>query len=447
MSAIARYFHAIGKTVAGYDRTATQLTEELIEDGINIHFLDNKALIPEAFFAERENTLVVYTPAVPETHTELRYFQENEYALMKRSQVLGLITTELDALAVAGTHGKTTTSTMVAHIFNESIGCNAFLGGISSNFKNNLLINKKSRFVTVEADEFDRSFLTLYPKSAIVTAIDADHLDIYGTKLEIENAFKQFVSQIKPDGELILKYGVELDKPKGLKVYTYGVETKEADFYAQDLKLEKGYYTFCLHTPKGSIKGIKLGIPGRVNVENAVSAAAMALLNGVSAEALKNALCSFKGVKRRFDVKLMTEDVVYIDDYAHHPEEIRAFVSSVRAMFPKRKITGVFQPHLFSRTKDFAGQFADSLGLLDELILLDIYPAREEPIPGITSEIIYNVVSLEEKSMVKLDDLCGFMHNKEFDVLVTMGAGNIDRMVEPIYNIVMGLHQIKTPKH
>lgn len=447
MSALALYFNALGKNVVGYDRTATTLTGNLMKEGIDIHFIDNMDLIPVKFRESADKTLIIYTPAIPKMHSELKYFQENNYNIYKRSQVLGMLTKEFESIAVAGTHGKTTTSTMLAHIFNSSIGCNAFVGGISVNYNSNFILNKESKHVIVEADEFDRSFLTLFPKSAIITSMDADHLDIYKDKADIVNTFYEFVSQIEKDGNLVIKHGLSIPLSICKNVFTYDLENTAADFHTKNLKEKGGFYSFTLVTPDKEIKDFKLGVPGRINVENAIAACAISLIHGIEAKDLKNALTDFKGVKRRFEIKINTKEVAFIDDYAHHPEEIKAFLASIKEMYPNRKITGIFQPHLYSRTRDFAVEFAESLNVLDQLILLDIYPAREEPIPGVTADIILDKVSIENKHQISKSDLCDLVRILEVDVLVTMGAGDIDKILEPIYNILMGLHQITSPEN
>jgi UDP-N-acetylmuramate--alanine ligase len=431
MSAIARYFHSIGKNVYGYDRTSTQLTKELNQEGIKITFEDDLSTIPEQFTNKR-TTLVVFTPAIPKEHRQLSYFRLNQFVIMKRSQVLGLLSDGLNGIGIAGTHGKTTVSTITAHIFRKSaLDCNAFLGGISRNYQSNLLLSKDSPWVVLEADEFDRSFLQLHPKIAVVTSMDADHLDIYGEKEELEKTFQQYVSQIKEDGILIHKKGLQLD---AAKKYTYAVE-EQADFYANNLQLIEGYYQFDLVHPKGIVSGLKLSYPGKINVENAVAASAVALMSGVTEEELRGALADFKGVRRRFDYQIREKDLVYIDDYAHHPKELEETILSVRSIYPNQKIVGVFQPHLYTRTRDFAEDFAKSLNLLDELILLEIYPARELPIEGVSSEIILNNIKIPATLCTK-NDLLKKIEVKSFDVLLSLGAGDIDKLVEPIKNLL-----------
>jgi UDP-N-acetylmuramate--alanine ligase len=434
MSALARYYKHEGYIVAGYDKTPSDLTDELEKEGINIHFDDCAANIPEQF--RHQDTLVVYTPAIPDNSNELSYFREKEIVPVKRSAVLGMIAKHKKTLAVAGTHGKTTTSTLLAHLLTvASDGCIAFLGGISKNYNSNLLLSKNN-IIVAEADEYDRSFLRLFPHIAIVTAADADHLDIYGTKKEMQKSFGDFVSQIDSDGALILKKGTDIPLDKvSCKIYSYSYNNKEADFYAANIELKEGSYKFDIHTPVGIIDNCILGLPGWVNIENAVAAVAAAILADVDKNRLRAALCSFAGVKRRFDVQINTSKYVYIDDYAHHPEELRAAITSVKQMFAGRKVLGIFQPHLYTRTRDFAAEFAESLNLLDELILLDIYPARELPIEGVTSEIIFDKVTIVNKRMCSKDELLNLLAHTDVDVLITLGAGDIDRLVEPICSL------------
>lgn len=428
MSAIARYYNTKGLKVSGYDKTPSDLTRALESEGIEIHYEDNTKYIPE----DVERTLVVYTPAIPHDMGELVYVQNNGYRVIKRSRMLGEIAQGQHCLAVAGTHGKTTTSTLLAHLFNDgSEGCSAFLGGISKNYGTNLLVSTND-VIVAEADEFDRSFLQLYPDIAAITSMDADHLDIYGDKSHIQEAFKAFASQVS--GTVILKHGLDIDnKDTKAKIQTYSYDNAEADFYGSDIvRDECGYFTFNLNWPGGKIEGCRLGIPGWINTENAIAASAIALTYGMKPADVKKALGTFQGVKRRFDIHLNTSKCSYIDDYAHHPKEISSAVSSMRDIFPGRKLTAVFQPHLFTRTRDFADEFAESLSNVDKLILLDIYPAREEPIPGVTSEIIFDKVTLDNKVLMKKEELMGYLKDEPVDILITFGAGNIDRFIEPI---------------
>lgn len=438
MSALARYFISLNKSVAGYDRTETLLTRELSLEGMMIHYSDSVTSIPVSF-RNSKDTLVIFTPAVPSDHTELNYFRNNRFEIKKRAEVLGIISRSKDVLAVAGTHGKTTTSTMVSHLLkNSSIDCNAFLGGIALNYNSNLLLSAKSKYVVVEADEYDRSFLQLNPMAAIVTSMDADHLDIYGTYSEYKRAFLQFVSQIKPGGFLIIKKGIDIGGiPDNIRSFTYSLKDI-ADFYARNIRINDGFYHYDVVTPTGVIKNIKLGFPGLLNVENSIAAIAMAFLVNTGEDAIKKAMESFLGVKRRFEYHIKTETLVFIDDYGHHPEELRYTIESVREMFPGKKITGVFQPHLYSRTNDLADEFARSLSLLDELILLEIYPARELPIPGVTSEMVLNKVSIPNKYICLKKDLVNFVETMDMpEVIITMGAGDIDTFIEPIKNILL----------
>lgn len=439
MSALARYFEAKGKHVAGYDKTPSDLTAALINEGIRIHYMDDVALIP-ADCKQVDSTLVVYTPAIPETHAELNYFRENGFTLMKRAQVLGEITRSERGLCVAGTHGKTTTSSMLAHLLKQShVDCNAFLGGILKNYNSNLMLSDKSDLAVIEADEFDRSFHWLNPYMAVITAVDPDHLDIYGTPEAYRESFEHFTSLIRPDGCLVMKKGLQLQPrlPKGAKLYTYSA-TEEADFFARNIRIGNGDIVFDFVTPMDCIEDVKLGVPVKVNIENGVAAMALAQLNGVTDEEIKRGMASFAGPVRRFDFHLKRNDIVLLDDYAHHPAELKASIQSVKELYPDKKITGIFQPHLYTRTRDFAADFAASLSLLDELILLDIYPAREEPIPGVTSQLIFDQVTLKKKRMIKKEELLDLVKKEaaDFQVVLMLGAGNIDRLVEPVKQIL-----------
>ena len=439
MSALARYFEAKGKHVAGYDKTPSDLTATLINEGIRIHYMDDVALIP-ADCKQVDSTLVVYTPAIPETHAELNYFRENGFTLMKRAQVLGEITRSERGLCVAGTHGKTTTSSMLAHLLKQShVDCNAFLGGILKNYNSNLMLSDKSDLAVIEADEFDRSFHWLNPYMVVITAVDPDHLDIYGTPEAYRESFEHFTSLIRPDGCLVMKKGLQLQPrlPKGAKLYTYSA-TEEADFFARNIRIGNGDIVFDFVTPTGCIEDVKLGVPVKVNIENGVAAMALAQLNGVTDEEIKRGMASFAGPVRRFDFHLKRNDIVLLDDYAHHPAELKASIQSVKELYPDKKITGIFQPHLYTRTRDFAADFAASLSLLDELILLDIYPAREEPIPGVTSQLIFDQVTLKKKRMIKKEELLDLVKKEaaDFQVVLMLGAGNIDRLVEPVKQIL-----------
>lgn len=428
MSAIARYYKFQGCEVSGYDHTESDLTKQLVKEGIEVHYTDSPELIP----ANIENTLVIYTPAVPETLGELQYVKQQGYKLIKRSKALGEITRGQSCLAVAGTHGKTTTSTLVAHILQGTQkGCSAFLGGISKNYGTNLLVSKNS-IVVVEADEFDRSFLQLHPSIAAITAMDADHLDIYGTLANLQEAFREFASQVSET--LIIKKGLPISASDlSAKVYTYSFDDEKSDFHAKNLRLDAdGHYTYDLVRPGGVLENIKMGTLGWVNVENSIAAAAICLCYGVDAQVIRKAIESYRGACRRLDEKFNRDGRVYIDDYAHHPAELATTISSLKEIFPGKKITAIFQPHLYTRTRDFAPEFAKALSAVDKLILLDIYPAREEPIEGVDSEIIFKDVTAPEKVLIKKEELMDTLQKEDIEVLVTFGAGNIDRFVEPI---------------
>ena len=427
MSAIARYYNAKGFKVSGYDKTPSPLTEALENEGIEVHYEDNTDYVPK----DVAETLVVYTPAIPKDMGELVYVQEKGYRVIKRSRMLGEISQGQRCMAVAGTHGKTTTSTLVSHIFTASgEGCSAFLGGISKNYNTNLLISSND-VVVAEADEFDRSFLQLFPEIAVITSMDADHLDIYGDEAHIREAFKAFASQVS--GTVIKKYGLDITpEDTKAKIMTYSFGNASADFYSE--ALENGHFN--LHYPGGVIEDCVVGIPGWVNVENATAAAAIGLTYGLNPSKIKGALASFSGVKRRFDIQVKRPDCVYIDDYAHHPEEISAALSSIRKSYPDMKMTVVFQPHLYTRTRDFAPEFAEALSKADKLILLDIYPAREEPIPGVTSEIIFKDVTCQEKVLLLRSELMDYLKNEKVEMLVTLGAGDIDRFVGQIADML-----------
>ena len=432
MSAIARYFKFKGLNVAGYDKTESELTDTLQKEGIDVHYVDNVDFIPK----DIENTLVVYTPAIPHDLKELKYVMDNGYNVFKRSKVLGEITDGERCLAVSGTHGKTTTSTLTAHILDESgEGCSAFLGGLSKNYGTNLLMSHTPT-VVVEADEFDRSFLQLHPEIAVITAMDADHLDIYGDLEHVHEAFKAFASQVS--GTVIAKLGLDItSKDTNAKILRYHYNDPKADFYARNPQPDKlGYFSFDIVWPGGVIEGVKCGTPGWVNVENSVAAAAICLTYGLKPEAIKHAIGTFQGVKRRLDIHVNTEKISYIDDYAHHPKELSTAISSMRDIFPGRKLTAIFQPHLYTRTRDFADDFAAALSKVDKLILLDIYPAREEPIPGVTSEIIFDKVTAPEKVMLHKEELMGYLEKEPVDVLITFGAGNIADFIAPITELL-----------
>lgn len=430
MSALARYFVHRNKVVSGYDRTSTVLTQQLEKEGIGIHYEDSIENIPPSILDKPQDTLVIFTPAIPKEHKQLNYFRENKYNIFKRSEILGEISKLHQSVGVAGTHGKTTVSTMLSHIlYCSSVGCNAFLGGISKNYDSNLLLGN-SKVMVAEADEFDRSFLRLNLDYAIVTAMDADHLDIYGTKEGIDSAFQELVDKIEPKGLVITNHKLNI-QPKKARKLTYSLDNQDADFVGELMK-NNTEPIFNLKTPKGKVDNIKLGVPGLMNIENAVAAAAMALELGVLENELKKALASFKGIKRRFELVYKSDEVVYIDDYAHHPEEINALMRSVKSLYPERKVTGIFQPHLYTRTRDFADGFAESLESLDEIILLPIYPAREEPIPGVESEMLLEKIENKNKTIIEKEELVNHLSKEKLDVLLTIGAGNIDTLCEPI---------------
>lgn len=439
MSALLRYFLAKGKKVAGYDRTPSDLTFKLNREGAVIHYEDDVTQIPD-YCRDPQKTLVVYTPAIPENHTELTYFKEHGFEVMKRAQVLGLITDSSQGLCVAGTHGKTTTSAMLAHILKQShIDCNAFLGGILKNYDSNLMLSDHSNITVLEADEFDRSFHWLHPYMAVITSVDPDHLDIYGTPEAYRESFEYFSSLIRTKGCLLLKDGVNIHPrlQKDVQFYTYSACGK-GDFYAKNIKTENGKIIFDFVAPDIQIKNISLGVPVRINIENSIAAMALAWLNGVTTDEIRKGIETFSGTVRRFDFHLKRDDIVLLDDYAHHPEEIKASILSIKELYKGRKVTGVFQPHLYSRTRDFAADFAKSLSLLDELILLDIYPAREEPIPGVTSQLIFERVTIPNKHLLRKDELLDWIKDNAalYQVILMLGAGDIDRLIEPVKQIL-----------
>jgi UDP-N-acetylmuramate--alanine ligase len=465
MSAIARYFNHQGIKVYGYDKTETDLTKELIHEGIEIHFKDLGFRISDLGFDTKE-TLVIITPAIPRDHEEWKWFRENNFTIMKRSQVLGIISDEYKTIAVAGTHGKTTTSTLIAHILKQSkVDCAAFLGGISTNYNSNLLLHKISppnkegagevsntqhQYLVVEADEFDRSFLTLHPFISIITSTDADHLDIYGKHEELKKSFLDFANNLREDGTIFIKKGLDIynslvraysDTPPRKSIQQYSIK-EQADVYAENICIKGDTYYFDLHVGEKILKDLHLGIPGMHNVENAVAACAVAFQTGVTDEELRKALASFRGVKRRFEYQIKSSNMVYIDDYAHHPEELKAIISSVKQMYHDKKITIIFQPHLYSRTRDFVDGFAESLSLADDVLLLDIYPARELPMEGVSSEMIYNKMSIEHKMLCSKKDIIDIISKKKPEVLLTLGAGDIDQLVEPLRRLLVEIKKV-----
>jgi len=436
MSNLARYFLSRGKRVGGYDRTPTALTELLRKEGAVIHYEDDIHAVPEEFMVAAQ-TLVVYTPAVPATHRELTFFRENGFTLMKRSQVLGEITRTSDAICVAGTHGKTTVSSMTAHLLRQShVDCNAFLGGILKNYDSNLLLSDHSNITVAEADEYDRSFHWLRPWIAIITSADPDHLDIYGTEEAYRESFEHFTSLIRPQGWLILKKGTQLTPRVHDTVTIRSYSATEGDYHAENIRIGNGEIIFDYVSPTGRIADISLGVPVKINIENSVAAIAAAELCGVTPAEISTAMQSFGGAKRRFDFHLKTSAIVFIDDYAHHPQELSAAIESIRALYPDKKVTAVFQPHLYTRTRDFAAQFAQSLSLLDDVILLDIYPAREEPIEGVTSQLIFDRITSREKIRCTTSELTELLRHKPVEVLVTFGAGDIDLLLPEIESLL-----------
>ncbi len=432
MSALASWFAKAGYQVAGYDRSGSEITHKLQNEGIEVFFDESVKGIPDRFLSDPNRVLVVYTPAIPKNHEGLNYFMNHGYTVIKRAQALGMLVSGKSGIAVAGTHGKTSVSTTTAWLMKDQ--CSAFLGGVSKNLLSNVIIQPEAKTVVIEADEYDRSFLTLFPETAVITAIDADHLDIYANKEEIVDTFYQFIRQIKKGGNLIYKKGLEIHSSINPEIsyYTYSLNDASAQFYAQNIQVNHGQYHFDWVTPSGVYQGFIMGIPGLYNLENAVAALASSWLNGQDPKYLKNSLLQYKGVKRRFDFQIRQPKLVYLDDYAHHPEEIKACIESVRHLFPNRQITVVFQPHLYSRTRDFADEFAKSLDLFDAVILSDIYPAREEPIPGVNSQMLFDRMSLKNKMVCRYENIIQNLLNRDLDVLITMGAGDIDRLVTPI---------------
>ena len=437
MSALIRYFLSLGKRVAGYDRTPSELTARLVEEGAVIHYEEDVNQIPE-WCRDAATTLIVYTPAIPNEHAELNYFRTNGFEIHKRAQVLGIITRSSKALCVAGTHGKTTTSTMAAHLLQQShVGCTAFLGGISKNYGTNLLLSQESPYTVIEADEFDRSFHWLSPYMSVITATDPDHLDIYGTREAYLESFRHYTTLIQPGGALILHEGLALqpDVQSGVKVYTYSRD--HGDFHAENIRIGGGEIYVDFVAPDTRICDVQLGVPVSINIDNGVAAMALAHLNGVTDEEIKRAMASFRGVDRRFDFKLKTDRIVFLSDYAHHPAEIAQSVRSIRELYQDKKITAIFQPHLYTRTRDFYHEFAGSLSLLDEVILTDIYPAREEPIPGVSSQLIYDQLRPGiEKCLCRKEDVLALLETKDIEVLIVLGAGDMDNYVPQITRLL-----------
>lgn len=439
MSALERYFLACGLSVAGYDRTACPLTEKLIEEGAEIHYEDNPQLIPESC-RDCAHTLVVYTPAIPADHKELNWFRAGGFDIRKRAAVLGLLTQQLKGLCVAGTHGKTTTSAMTAHLLHEShVGCNAFLGGITKNYGTNYLYAEKSPYVVIEADEFDRSFHHLRPYATVITSADADHLDIYGTEEAYMESFSHYTSLVCEGGALIVHRGLKFAERLGPNVRRYDYSRDAGDFHAENIRIGGGRIVFDFVSPLGNIADVELGVPVSINIENGIAAMALAQIAGADATEIRHAMQTFAGVDRRFDFRLKTDKVVLLSDYAHHPEEIRQSILSLREVFDGRKITGVFQPHLYSRTHDFYREFADSLSLLDEVILADIYPARELPMEGVTSELIYDALRPDMKrTLCRKEEVLQVVAQGAHDVLVVLGAGDIENYMDDLEKMMIG---------
>lgn len=437
MSALLRYFLTMGYQTGGYDKTPSELTDLLVKEGAQIHYEDNVKTIPSCF-KDPASTLVVYTPAIPAEHKELCYFRENGFEVQKRAQVLGFLTGKHKGLCVAGTHGKTTTSTMAAHILHQShVDCNAFLGGISKNYGTNYILSEKSDYVVIEADEFDRSFHWLRPYMSVITATDPDHLDIYGTKEAYLESFRHYTELIKPEGALIVHRGLEMKQhvQEGVKVYDY--DRNEGDFHAENIRIGNGEIFFDFVSPKGVVKDIQLGVPVSINIENGIAAMALAQLAGATDEELREGMRTFKGVDRRFDFKVKNDKMVFLSDYGHHPKEIEQSIKSIRELYADKKIAAIFQPHLYTRTRDFYRDFASSLSLLDAVYLCDIYPAREQPIPGVTSQLIYdNLRPGIERHLIHKEDIIPVVRKHDFDVLISLGAGDIENYVPEMTKIL-----------
>ena len=437
MSAIARYFLNLGLTVGGYDKTPSPLTHALEKEGALIHYEDNVNLIPQ-ICKDKAECLVIYTPAIPATHTEMKFFRDNGFEIQKRAQVLGTLTRSLKGLCVAGTHGKTTTSSMAAHLLHQShVDCNAFLGGITKNYGTNYILSKQSPFVVIEADEFDRSFHWLTPWATIITSTDADHLDIYGTEEAYLESFRKYTSLIQPNGYLILHTGLKMQPNTQKSVTTFTYSTDSGDFHAENIKIGNGRITFDFISPLGNIRDIELGVPVKVNIDNGIGAMALAQIAGVTEEEIRRGMLSFGGVDRRFDFRIKRDDMVYLSDYAHHPEEIRQSLASIKQLYEGRHIRVIFQPHLYTRTRDFYMEFANALSQLDDVVVTDIYPAREEPIPGVTSDLIYdNLAKNVNKQKCSKDEILDIVRKKDFDVLITLGAGDIEDLSGEIAKIL-----------
>ena len=442
MSALERYFNQNGYKVGGYDKTPSPLTASLRKEGIDIHFEDDIDSV-DSVFKDKENCLVCYTPAIPANHGELTYFRENGFKVMKRAQILGLLTADKKGLCFAGTHGKTTTSAMCAHIMHQSEqDCNAFLGGISKNYGTNYILSGKSDYVVIEADEFDRSFHWLRPWMSVITSTDADHLDIYGTEEAYLESFRHYTTLIQPGGALIVKKGIKAEVAPQESVRVYEYSRNEGDFHAENIRIADGTITFDFISPVENVRDVVLGQPIPVNIENGIAAMAMAQLNGCTAEELRHGMETYGGVDRRFDFKIKDSRHVFLSDYAHHPKEIQQSASSLRELYHDRKITAIFQPHLYTRTRDFYKDFAEALSILDEVVLTEIYPAREEPIEGVTSQLIYdNLADGVTKIMVRKSDVLDFVRSRDFDVLVVLGAGDLDNQCDEIAEIIRNKKQ------
>lgn len=445
MSALARYFKFLGIQVNGYDRTETSLTKKLVEEGIEIHYEDRIDYIPEKILnSPHKESLIIYTPAIPGSHNQWNYFKEKGFKIYKRSEILGLVSKDKKGIAVAGTHGKTTVSTQIAHILKHShLDCNAFLGGISNNYETNFIFSESSEYMVLEADEYDRSFLQLNPHIAVITSVEPDHLDIYGGFSTLKRNFELFTDLVDDDGILLIRKGTRIDvETKALQQKYYYSTTEYADFFAKNIRLENYRYIIDLVTPGAIIPDLEIGFPGYINVENTIAAAAVAYLSGASVSEIKEAVKSFSGVKRRFDHKIFDDKIIYIDDYAHHPSELKACLNSIRKLYLDKKVTGIFQPHLYSRTKDFADAFAQSLEILDRIILTDLYPAREEKIEGVSSEIIFNKIQNKNKVLIPKENIIDQLKDDESNVIVTLGAGDIDKEVEKIKSFLIEKYKV-----
>jgi UDP-N-acetylmuramate--alanine ligase len=445
MSALARYFNFLKLNVSGYDRTETALTKELVREGINIHYVDQIDLIPKNVLESNPGeVLLIYTPAIPKSHKQYNYLIDKGFNIYKRSEILGLISKYKKGIAVAGTHGKTTVSSQIAHVFKQSeIDCNAFLGGITNNYKTNFLFSNSSKYMVLEADEYDRSFLQLHPHIAVITSMESDHLDIYGEFKNLKSNFEDFVNQVDNDGVLIINKDVDIELPNKAdqEVYYYSI-IEETDFYAKNIRLENYKYTIDLVTPSTVISNLEIGFPGYINIENAIASAAVAYLTGMDIEQIQNGIKTYSGVQRRFDHKIISDKIVFIDDYAHHPTELSACISSVKKLYSNKKVTGIFQPHLYSRTRDFAAEFARSLEELDNIILIDLYPAREEPIEGVSSKIIFDKIENPNKKLCGKSQIVELLEKDSSDIILTLGAGDIDKEVEAIKNFLKKKYKV-----